>query len=222
MDHPTSTSGPLTNLSAGCVSRLKSIAQTRTLEAGETLFVQGDMGKSLFILDQGSVEISTVNLAGKKLTLNIMRPPDAFGEIAALDGGVRTATAVALEATRLFQVDRVDISRIVLDHPDIAHEFILVLCGRLRWTSQQVEDLGLQDIERRLAHRLLILDEKFSGGNGRIDLSQSEIADFLGATRESVNKTFTAWTDQGIIRVARGSVHIQSHQALEDIGMNVP
>lgn len=204
-------------LSGDSIKCLKSFGRSIVLDEGETLFVQGDEGDALFIVESGKIEISTIGSTGKKLTLNVMGHQEVFGEIAALDGGPRTASACALEKTIVSRIARTDILQAAKDRPEIAQELINFLCVRVRWVSQQVEDFGLLGVEGRLAHRLLILDEKFFAGSGVINLSQSELAEFLGATRESVNKILQTWADRELIELSRGTVTILLHDSIEEL-----
>lgn len=197
--------------------KLEALATTLNLRDGETLFVQGDDGDALYIVVSGKVEISTMSVGGKKLSLNIMKTDDVFGEIAAIDGGPRTATATTLETTTLRRISRPDIMGLLGREPDVAADLIGVLCERVRWVSQQVEDFGLHGIECRLAHRLLLLDQKFSDGTGQVNLSQNDLADFLGASRESVNKVLQLWVARDFIELSRGSVSILIRDAIEEI-----
>lgn len=189
-------------------------------DAGHILFFQDDPGDALYLIEKGSVEISVISANGKKLSLNVMRPGDIFGEIAVLDGGARTATATVLEQASFLSISRAELMRIMLDHPEVAVELVAMLCNRLRWVSQLVEDLGLLEIQERLASRLMILDRTFSDYRGKLPLSQSELADFLGATRESINKALRGWQDEGLINLSRGCIHILDRGGLADLAMN--
>lgn len=155
--------------------------------------------------------------SGKKLSLNVMRPPDVFGEIAALDGGARTANATVLEPTSLLKFKRSHIVNTIRNHPETAIDLIEILCQRLRWITQQVEDLAMLDIESRLANRLAILHRKFADSEGVLHLSQQEIADFLGVTRESINKILQRWKTDGIVKLTRGSIQVARSERLEAI-----
>ncbi|WP_108880046.1 cyclic nucleotide-binding domain-containing protein [Anderseniella sp. Alg231-50] len=204
-------------LGSPSLEALGNAATRLILDKGATLFYQQDPGDALYVLESGSVEISILGESGKKLSLNVMRPPDVFGEVAALDGGPRTATATTLEPCVLWKFEQADIDTVIRSHPELASDLIKVLCARLRWVSQQVEDLAMLDIEARLASRLLILHGKFSDSDGCIRLSQSELADFLGATRESINKTLQTWRAQDVIRMSRGAIWIENIDLLNEI-----
>ncbi|MEM7426723.1 MAG: Crp/Fnr family transcriptional regulator [Pseudomonadota bacterium] len=201
------------------LSVLSSLAKRVQLDKRAILFFQQDPGDAIYVVEHGSIEISIIGESGRKLSLNVMRPPDVFGEIAALDGGPRTATATALEDSALLRLRRNDIIRAISDQPGIALDLIGVLCERLRWVSQQVEDLAMLDIEGRLANRLIILHRKFSDERGRLNLSQSDLADFLGATRESVNKTLQSWKSRSIVDLSRGAIWVLDDAKLAAIAV---
>jgi len=134
-----------------------------------------------------------------------------------LDGGPRTATAAALERTSLLKVMRVDLLAVLRDEPTVAAELIALLCDRLRWMNRQVEDFGLLNVPARLASRLIILDHKLADDSGVINISQGALADFLGSTRESINKTLRSWQQAGLIELRRGAIHLVNTAALAEI-----
>jgi hypothetical protein len=101
---------------------LQDSAQSVVLEKGQTLFLQGDVADAIYIVEEGSIEVSILGETGKKLTLNVMRSNDVFGEIAALDGGVRTASAAAVSPSKLRKISRQAIFQVMQDHPDLAIE----------------------------------------------------------------------------------------------------
>ena len=189
-----------------------------SLTAGQNLFFQHDPGDAIYIVKFGAIEINIMSRDGKKLSLNVMQAGDVFGEIAALDGGLRTATATAVEPSELLRLDRAKMFQLIGQHPDLAMDFFQVLCARLRWVSQQVEDMALLDIEGRLANRLLILHRKFADPEGTLHLSQSELADFLGVTRESINKILQTWRANDLITLSRGSVRVCNPDGLARVG----
>ena len=116
------------------------LAIAEQFETGETVFLQGDPGDALYCVLDGMVEISVLSPGGRKLSLNLVKPGELFGEIAALDNDVRTSSAIAMQASRLARVDRSDLLDLMRRKPEISFELIAGLCGRLRWISRQVED----------------------------------------------------------------------------------
>ncbi len=205
------------DLSEASLQRIGKLARRIKLGAREALFTQDDPGNAFYVIEAGSIEISILARSGKKLSLNVMRPPDVFGEIAALDGGRRTATATALEECVVLRFSRVDIQHEISTRPKLALDLIQILCARVRWINQQVQDLAMLNVEERLAHRLLILHRKFADDDGHLRLSQSELADFLGAPRESINKVLQGWRAKKLIELSRGSVKVVDQAILGNI-----
>jgi len=184
---------------------------------GAMIFQQDDQGDAMYIVQKGSVEISIISDEGKKLSLNVMKAGSVFGEIAALDQGIRTASAIAQERVVATRYTRNDLLNLIKLKPEIALDTINLLCSRIRWVSQQVEELAMLDIQARLANRLLILHRKFAEPDGKLKMSQSDLADFLGVTRESINKVLQGWRAKGAIKLSRGSIQVINAELLVSI-----
>jgi CRP/FNR family cyclic AMP-dependent transcriptional regulator len=196
---------------------IKNLAKEITVAKGEELFSQGDPGGELYFVDEGSIEISVISSEGRKLSLNIMQPGDVFGEIAFLDGSSRTATSTAMEQSKLRRVRRIELLHKMETQPDLAMDFIKLLCNRLRWVHGLLEDRAFLSLSNRLAKRLLILLEQMGNDSHEIRLSQSELADYLGATREGVAKVLGSWRSRGWIDLERGVIRLKNIQRLWEI-----
>ncbi len=129
-------------------------AAAMSLAPGITLFSQGDAADTFYILDSGEIEISVVSPGGRKLTIERMTPGEVFGEIG-LFAGKRTATAAAVGAVRLRRVRRADLMAAIRADPELAIEFIEMLCDRLRTNVEMLEERSFQPLPTRLARRLL-------------------------------------------------------------------
>lgn len=190
---------------------------TEHYKAGHHLFMQEDMADRVYGVVSGTVEIAIFSLGGRKLVANLETPKSLVGEIAALDGGERTATATCITDCELVSLSRARLFERIEQHPRLAVAIIELLCARLRWVSGELGDQALLKIEARLAKRLAFLSGLIADPDGWVGISQSEMAEFLGATRESVNKTMTDWRRDGIIDLKRGGVRIISPRRLRDI-----
>lgn len=200
-------------------SAVEQLTKPVRLQQNQVLFLQSDPGDALYIVDEGRVEISVMSESGKKLTLNEMRPGDVFGEIAVLDGGPRTATATTLTPCVLRRIDRAEFRESLRKNGALGAALIEVLCARLRWVSQQVEDLAMLDIQGRLASKLLMLHENFADDQGVLHLSQSELADFVGGRRESTNKILQDWRAKGLIELSRRAIRVCDRERLADFAI---
>ena len=179
--------------------------------------LQGDPGDALFAVSDGLVEINVIAASGKKLSLNLMKPGDVFGEIALLDGGVRTANATALEDSQLLRISRASVRDLMQANPLLSIELIEVLCHRLRWVNEQMVDQALLPFPMRLAKRLLILQAHMNESGSRLSISQSELASFAGASREATNKTLNGWRQKNWIEISRGAIRVSDHAALTGV-----
>jgi CRP/FNR family cyclic AMP-dependent transcriptional regulator len=196
-------------LEAPALERIAGLATQRGYRKGEIVFSHGDAGDALFGVVAGRIRISAGTSEGREIFLNIMGPGDTFGEIALLDGGPRTATATAIEAAELVSLKRAPLFELLGREPTTALE-LLRLCGeRLRWTSGLLEDAAFLDAPARLAKRLLSLGElhaEKSAGNPTLRISQEELANFLGVSRQAVNQQLQEWKSKGWVGLGRGSV----------------
>jgi CRP/FNR family cyclic AMP-dependent transcriptional regulator len=200
------------------IERLASYAHTKTVAAGTTIFARGDAGASLFAVCAGTVKIINRSLDGKDAVFNLINVGEIFGEIALLDGGPRTADALAMTDCELMLIDRREFVPLVESRPDIALRLIEVLCGKLRHTSEQIEDMMFLDLPARLAKTLLRLagNAKLSS-QGRVTITQREIGQIIGMSRESTNKQLRVWEERKWLRLERGGVVVLSPDPLAEI-----
>ena len=201
-------------------ARIAALATRRQYEEGAIIFMRGDPGDSLCGVATGRVRISATGPGGKEVFLNIMEPGDAFGEIALLDGSPRTATATAMARTELIVIPRDAFSALLQSQPQLAAHLIQLLCKRVRWTAEQMEDTALLSVPARLAKRLLSLASAKGHEPQRgtkIALSQEELAQFLGLSRQIINQHLQTWRAKNWISLGRGSITLEDPQALEEI-----
>ena len=172
-----------------------SDAKHTSLKRGATIFCKGDPGDSVFGVISGTVKISVSSAEGRSAILNLIGAGDTFGEIAVLSGQGRTADAIANTNCEIFVIDRRDFLPFVRSQPALAMKFIELLCARLRRTSEQVEQIILLDLPGRLASALLALTagRKLHPEGRTIDITQQEISEMVGMTRESINKQLGVW-----------------------------
>lgn len=184
---------------------LAAKSQLLTLAPREPLFFRGDPGDRLYIVVEGIMRIGSVSDEGHEVTLNLMTTGQMFGEIAALDGSERTADASAFDQVLLLTIHRAHLIEFLANDPDACLRLVSAMCDRLRWVSGLLEDANFLDIPARLAKRLVMLGYLFGApdASGKIRLSlrlsQQELANLIGATRESVNKFLRKWEDDSAI-----------------------
>ena len=142
-----------------------------------------------------------------------------YVNVALLDGRERTADAIANTNCEVFIIDRREFIPFVRSQPALAMKFIELLCGRLRWTSDQVEQIILQDLPGRLASALIRLTERHKAAQGgrTIAITQQEISEMVGMTRESINKQLRAWASRNWVRLEHGAIVVLSLAPLQEI-----
>src|SRR6266446_7256318 len=194
-------------------------AKHSTLKRGTTIVSKGDPGNSLIAVISGTVKISVSSADGRSAILNLIGPGEIFGEVAVLDGVARTADATANTNCEIFIIDRREFIPFVRSQPALAMKFIELLCARLRWTTDQVEEVILQNLPGRLASALLRLTEKHKlGPQGRtIAITQQEISEMVGMTRESINKQLRAWAARDWVRLEHGAIVVLKAEPLQGL-----
>jgi CRP-like cAMP-binding protein len=198
--------------------RIAALAMRRAYAEGAIIFMRGDPGDSLCGVVRGRVRISVSRPGGKEVFLNIMTPGETFGEIALLDGEPRTATATAMVRTELFIIPREQFLHLLGSEPQLAAHLIQLLCRRVRWTAQLMEDSALLTVPARVAKRLLSLARlhgRQTASGTKLNISQEELAQFLGLSRQIVNQHLQGWKAKGWILAGRGNVTIANVLALE-------
>lgn len=202
---------------------LANTARFLHLDQDQVLFIKGDPGNQLYIVARGVVRITSNSSSGKETILNLLREGQMFGEVALLDGEERTANATAHEATELLVLERRDLMNYLDRNPEAMRRMLLAVCSRLRWISEALEDAHFLDLPRRLAKRILLLARLFgqqhSSGGVRIalQLSQQDLAELLGVTRESVNRQMKQWEADGLMALKGGYLVVRDLDELERI-----
>ena len=191
-------------------------------EPDTLIFDKGDPGDCLYAILKGQVGIHTSSVDGKMMTLNLLDAGKVLGEIALIDGKPRTASATAQRPTELFRIDRGAFIPFLERHPRLAIRLMGVLCDRLRWVSENIEDAVFHDVPRRLARRLLQLADAYgqpTPAGLRINqaMSQENLASMLGVTREMVNKSLKALKTAHAITYAKGFLVITNMDLVRDM-----
>ncbi|MEO6601423.1 MAG: Crp/Fnr family transcriptional regulator [Polyangiaceae bacterium] len=198
------------------LTQVLSLAQVRAYTARTVVVTQGEPALALFVIVRGRLKVASSGPDGRDTVLGIMGEREVFGEVALIDGGARSATCTAVEPCELLVIERSLFLNLLETSPGISIKLLYVLAQRLRRLSQRSEDAAFLDVPSRLARSLLDLATRFGESerppsNGirlTIKLSQQELGDLVGATRESVNKHLNDWTRQGILELQGGRMVI--------------
>jgi CRP-like cAMP-binding protein len=186
---------------------------------GHTLFAQGEPGDRLYIILSGKVKIGRRSPEGRENLLTIMGPSDMFGDLSIFDPGPRTSSATTITEVCAVSIDRDALRAWIADRPEVAERLLRVLARRLRRTNSNLSDLIFTDVPGRVAKQLLYLAQKFGtqeDGALRVthDMTQEEIAQLVGASRETVNKALTDFADRGWLQLEGKSMLICDSEQL--------
>ncbi|HKY36165.1 MAG TPA: Crp/Fnr family transcriptional regulator [Polyangiaceae bacterium] len=212
-------------LTAEQLAKVAALVEVRAYPARKVVVSQGEPAAALFGIVHGRLKVASCGPDGKDTVLGIMAQGEVFGEVALLDGGVRSATCTTIEPCELLVVERAQFMELLESSPNIAVKLLHVLAQRLRRLSQRSEDAAFLDVPSRLARSLLDLATRFgerqrapaSDISIALRLSQQELGDLVGATRESVNKHLSDWTRQGILKVRDGRMVISDIDSVRRI-----
>ncbi len=195
-------------LSAEELQPIADMATTRSLPANSIVVNEGDQTDSLYVILSGRVKIFLSDEDGKEVTLGIEGPGDYFGEMV-LDGGPRSASVMTVEPSQFSIIQKADIEKYLHNNPSVAVGIIRQLIGRIRGLTDNVRSLALLDVYGRL--RKLLLDLAEESGDERVikeKITQQELANRVGASREMVSKILKDLTIGGYIQIDKKIITI--------------
>ena len=187
------------------------------MQPGEVLMEQGDEGDTFYVVLSGALEISVMSSDGRKLSLNVAHKGDVIGEIALFDPGPRTATVRARERSRIRGVKNADVMNALVRSPELMAELIRLAGRRLRWMGHQLSEQVFLPLPARLARKIQHLTAHNMDARPVLPLSQMELAEFTGASREAVSKTLAGWSREGHVKMTRGALQVLNRDAMEKI-----
>ena len=194
----------------GAAALRSSITEVR-LGRGQTLFSEGDEGDRLYVMLSGKVKLTRKSADGRENLLAVLGPGEMLGELSLFDPGPRTASAVAVTDAVLAGLGHDDLRPFIMRQPEVAVHLLKALATRLRRTNDVVADLVFTDVPGRVAKALLDLAERFGkqsedGLHVHHDLTQEELAQFVGASRETVIKALAEFALRGWLRIEAKAV----------------
>lgn len=199
-----------------------SVVQLRRFEPQTVIFQEGDRGEALYILAEGHIKLSKVDLGGYEKTLAILQPPEFFGEMALLGAQTRSATAVALGAVRAYLLFHDDFTKLVQSYPAISLNLMTTLAQRLRGMDDESQILSYKDAQGRVAFVLLRLYrngiiELSAAGEALVPLTHQELANLAGTSRETVTRALKVLEQAGVIATRPKEVILTDVEGLEEI-----
>lgn len=202
----------------GATALIRTMNRSR-MERGDVLFREGDAGDRLYVIAEGKIKLGRSSVDGRENLLAILGPGEMFGELSLFDPGPRTASATAVAETQLLGISHDQLSTLLLDRPGLAGVLLAALARRLRRTNESIADLVFTDVPGRVAKALIDLADRFGrpiedGIMVSHDLTQEELAQLVGASRETVNKALADFANRGWLRLEARAVQITDVERL--------
>jgi CRP/FNR family cyclic AMP-dependent transcriptional regulator len=188
---------------------VRAAAVEKSFQRNAVVLTEGEIGDSLYMIQSGKVKVVIGDDEGREIILKILGPGDFFGEMSMIDSRPRSASVTTLEASTFHILSHSSFEKCVADEPRIAHAVMRVLAGRVREADHKIGTLALMDVYGRVASTLLELAVPL---NGKLvvneKLSQQDLANMVGASREMVNRILKDLSDRGFIAVESKSITI--------------
>jgi CRP/FNR family transcriptional regulator len=194
------------------LERFSRVAVPRSFPGGTRVFHEGDHSDACYIVRSGNFRVTREHSDGRAITLANLGPGDIFGELAMLDGEVRSASVEALNDGELLALPAIDVRSLLARHPDITVKLVAALTRRLRMANERISRQSFQTVPSRVAGVLsqLIAEEAPLGdGEGvTIRMNQVDLAQLAGTSRESVSRFLAELERAGVVRCGRGRVTV--------------
>lgn len=219
VDDPLDRAPLFAGLSSGDAEALRSSMTEAKLERGDLLFAEGDEGDRLYVVVDGKVKLTRSAADGRENLLAVVGPGEMFGELSLFDPRPRTASAVAITDTVLAELCNDKLRQWLQGRPQVAEKLLQALAQRVRRSNDILADLVFTDVPGRVAKALLDLADRFGeetheGLHVNHDLTQEELAQLVGASRETVNKALADFASRGWLQIEARAVIVYEVERL--------
>jgi CRP/FNR family transcriptional regulator, cyclic AMP receptor protein len=192
---------------------LRASLVARDVVKGDVIFSEGQAGDQMYVIVEGKVKLGQTSSDGRESLLGVLGPGEMFGELSLFDPGLRTSTATALTDSIVLALGNDQLRPWLSGRPEVAAALLQALARRIRRTNEAMADLVFSDVPGRVAKALMELGEKFGEitPDGLLvthDMTQEELAQLVGASRETVNKALADFAQRGWIRLESRQVLI--------------
>ena len=202
----------LSGLEPGELERIAQVAIPRSFPKGARVFHEGDTSDACYVIRSGEVRVTREHPDGRAIALATLGPGELVGELAMIDGGVRSASVEALTDVDLLAVSATDMRGLLERNAQITAKLVVALTKRLRETNERISRQSFQTVPSRVAGVLSQLVSEDNAEQGRdgvtIRMNQADLAQLAGTSRESVSRFLAVLERAGVVRVGRGRVTV--------------
>lgn len=201
---------------------ISNLLLERSYQKGRFIFMEGEPGEALFILKSGLIKLTKRLEDGREHILHFVNPGEVFAEVVLFDGGDYPATSEVQEDSVVGVLRNQDIERLISQNPSMAIGMLHIMSRRLRTAQEKVMNLALHDTARRLAFTLIKMAEehgvkKPKGILINFNLTNQELANLTGSSRETINRMLNSFKRAGAIDVDRQQIMVVDRNKLEDL-----
>ncbi len=209
----------LGEIPAESVIQLAEVVEMKEIRRRQVIYLPGDPGNAVYLVNGGRVKVSKVTRDGKELTLAYRGPGEIFGEACLIDGGPREEMAEAMENALVTEIQRAEFERLLTTQPMLGYRMTKVLAQRRREVESKIENLVFKDVNSKLAELLLRLADEYGVDDARgtlvaLKITHQEMANLIGSTRETVSLTLAQFKRKGLIQTEGRKVIIADREGL--------
>ena len=210
----------LSELAPDAVATVAETVEMKEIRRRQVIYLPGDPGSAVFLVNGGRVKVSKVTRDGKELTLAYRGPGEIFGEACLIDGGPREEMAEAMENALVTEIQRPEFERLLQTQPMLGYRMTKVLAQRRREVESKIENLVFKDVNSKLAELLLRLATEYGVDDSRgtlvaLKITHQEMANLIGSTRETVSLTLSQFKRKGLIQTEGRKVILADPEGLK-------
>jgi CRP/FNR family transcriptional regulator, cyclic AMP receptor protein len=203
------------------INKIKNFFIKKHYKKDEVIFFEDEIGQELFLIEKGKVKIVKITKNGEELILNIFCHHEIFAGIVMFDNGPYPATAIAMEDSIINKIKTNNLKTLISKYPDITIKIMKIIAERIRRAQQNQRNLGLKNAKEKVASLLNYLAERYGEKKGNkikidIKITQEEIADMTGTTRETISRTINLFKKEGYIETSKKNIYILDIQKLKE------
>lgn len=207
-------------MAPAALERIAEKASRRLYARGDVIFREDDPGDSLCVVVTGLVKVYRTSIDGDEMVLVTLGPSTVFGELPMVDGGLRSASAAAVEATTVLMLSRASLLEALRESPELVDRLLRSLGSMVRRLTDQTADLVFLDLHGRVAKLLLTLAEERGSGetDGRaldLGMTQTDLANMVGGSRQSVNQVLRSFERLGYLELDGRRIVIRDSAMLQ-------
>jgi len=200
--------------------RFCTTVSTQRVEKGQYLFIQGESADCAYVILKGQILLESISIDGERLSFARLTQGSLFGEFALFDDSGRSASAVAITPVTLMRIPKTSFLKLIPEHPDFSMRLIQHLVGLMRDADAQMESMQFRTLLQKVANYLARDYMQSRPENNELQLTQTDIARAISASREKVNKALQVLKNRKIILTGRGRITILNIEFLQDIYMD--